>query len=137
MPRSWRPRSRKAPRTAAAGLRVAPLALGLVRSADGPAPPLPSFRALFDVEERGDERDLKVDLLATKRWRCLQGRDLVESAGELLCGFNQRRTGERSLPSLAPQASGFLNQPRFSAVTSQQLGAVLGDTRVELTARLA
>src|SRR5262249_20748925 len=66
----------------------------------------------FDVDERGDERDLKADLLATKSGRCLQGRDLVESTGELLCGFNQRRTGERSLPSLAPQASGFLNQPR-------------------------
>ena len=43
------------------------------------------------MNEWGYERDLKLDLLATQRWSTGQGRDLVESTGELFCGFNQRR----------------------------------------------
>ena len=45
----------------------------------------------FDVKERRDERHLKFDLLATQCGSAGQGRDLVESTGELFCGFNQRR----------------------------------------------
>ncbi len=45
----------------------------------------------FDMHEWGDERDLKLDLLATQRRRAGQGRDLIEGAGELGRGFDQRR----------------------------------------------
>ena len=38
----------------------------------------------FDMDERGYERDLKLDLLATQRGRGGQGRDLVKGARELL-----------------------------------------------------
>jgi hypothetical protein len=44
----------------------------------------------FDVDEWGDQRDLKLDLLAAQRRRAGQGRDLVEGAGELGRGFDQR-----------------------------------------------
>src|SRR6476620_10344826 len=45
----------------------------------------------FDMDERGYERDLKLDLFATQRWSCGQGLDLGKCARELLCGFDQRR----------------------------------------------
>ena len=45
----------------------------------------------FDMDEWGYERDLKLDLLATQRRRAGQGRDLLEGAGELGRGFDQRR----------------------------------------------
>ena len=43
------------------------------------------------MDEWGDERDLKLDLLATQRRRAGQGRDLIEGPGELGRGFDQRR----------------------------------------------
>jgi hypothetical protein len=43
------------------------------------------------MDEWGDERDLKLDLLATQRRRAGQGRDLIERACELLNGLKQRR----------------------------------------------
>ena len=81
----------------------------------------------FDMDERGYERDLKLDLLATQRGRGGQGRDLVERARELLYGFDQRRALQRPLSRLAPQARGLLDQPSLSAVTRQQLRLVLGN----------
>ena len=65
----------------------------------------------FDMHERGYERDLKLDLLATQRGRGGQGRDLGKRARELLHGFNQRRALQRPLSRLAPQARGLLDQP--------------------------
>ena len=49
-----------------------------------------------------DERDLKLDLLATQRGSAGQGRDLVEGARELLDGFDQRRALQRPLSRFAP-----------------------------------
>ena len=83
----------------------------------------------FDMDERGYERDLKLDLLATQRRRGGQGRDLVEGARELLYGFDQRRALQRPLSRLAPQARRLLDQPGLGAVTRQQLGLVLGNLR--------
>jgi hypothetical protein len=42
------------------------------------------------MEERVYQRDLKPDLFATQVSSGRQGRDLADSAGELLGGFNQR-----------------------------------------------
>ena len=81
----------------------------------------------FDVDERGYERDLKLDLLATQRGRAGQDRDLVERARELRHGFNQRRALQRPLSRFAPKARGLLDQPGFGAVTRQNLRLVLGD----------
>jgi hypothetical protein len=44
----------------------------------------------FDMNERGYERDLKLDLLATQRWRGRHGRKLAEGTSELVYGFSQR-----------------------------------------------
>ena len=81
----------------------------------------------FDVHERGYERDLKLDLLATQRGSAGQSRDLIEGAGELLYSFNQRRALQRPLSRFAPQARRLLDQPGFGAVTRQQLRLVLGN----------
>ena len=70
----------------------------------------------FDMDERVDERDLKLDLLATQRRRAGQGRDLIESAGQLGYGFYQRRARLRLLSCLAPQTCGLLDQPSLGAV---------------------
>ena len=59
-------------------------------------------RIPFDMDERGYERDLKLDLFAAQRGRGGQGRDLVESACELLYGLNQRRALQRPLSRFAP-----------------------------------
>jgi hypothetical protein len=56
----------------------------------------------FDMDEWGEERDLKLDLLAPQRRRAGQGRDLVEGTGELGRGFDQRRARLRLLSCLAP-----------------------------------
>ena len=79
------------------------------------------------MDEGGYERDLKLDLLATQRGCGGQGRDLIECAGELLCGFDQRRALQRPLSRLAPKARGFLDQPGLGAVTRQQFRLTLGD----------
>ena len=79
------------------------------------------------MDEWGYERDLKLDLLATQRGRGGQGRDLVEGARELLCGFDQRRALQRPLSRFAPQARGLLDQPSLGAVTRQQLRLALGN----------
>ena len=57
-------------------------AIQLVRSADVPAPRPPWFPGskTFDVDERGYQRDLKLDLLAPQFGGTGQGRDLVEPA---------------------------------------------------------
>ena len=81
----------------------------------------------FDVDERGDERYLKIDLHAAQRGRAGQGRDLVEGALELFNGLDQRRALHRPLSRLAPQAHRLLDQPGLGAVTRQQLGLALGD----------
>ena len=56
----------------------------------------------FDMDEWGDKRDLKLDLLATQRPRTGQDRDLLEGTGELGRGFGQRRARLRLLTRLAP-----------------------------------
>jgi hypothetical protein len=45
----------------------------------------------FEGYQWGYERDLKLDPFVTQRGSGGQGRDLVEGARELLCGFDQRR----------------------------------------------
>jgi hypothetical protein len=80
----------------------------------------------FDMDERGDERDLKFDLVATQRRRAGQGRDLLERPRELGRGFGQRRAVERPLSRLAPQARGLLDQPGLGAVMRQDLRPALG-----------
>ena len=74
------------------------------------------------MHERADQRDLKLDLLATQRRRTGQGRDLIEGAGELGRGFDQRRACQGPLARLAPQTRGLLDQPGFGAVKRQDLG---------------
>src|SRR5262249_36608977 len=102
----------------------------------------------FDMDERGYERDLKLDLLATQRGRGGQGRDLIESTGGLRDCLNQRRAIERPPSRFAPEKRGLLDQSGFGAVTRQQLRLVLGslrelglkgfsDTGVERASRLA
>ena len=81
----------------------------------------------FDMDEWGYKRDLKLDLLATKRRRAGQGRDLVKGARKLLRGFDQRRARQRPLSRLAPKTRGLLDQPGLSAVARQELGLALGD----------
>jgi hypothetical protein len=44
----------------------------------------------FGMNEWDDERDLKLDLLATQGRRARQGRDLLEGPSELGYGFGQR-----------------------------------------------
>jgi hypothetical protein len=78
------------------------------------------------MDERGDERDLKFDLVATQRRRAGQGRDLLERPRELGRGFGQRRAVERPLSRLAPQARGLLDQPGLGAVMRQDLRPALG-----------
>src|SRR5260370_20196378 len=79
--------------------------------------------------KRGYDRDLKPELLAAPRGCEGQRRNLVEGKRELLDSFNQGRTLQGPLPSLAPQACGLLDQPGFSVVTRQQLRLGLGDLR--------
>ena len=70
----------------------------------------PGFRRRIaaDVEEGGYECNLKLDLLAPQGGRARQGRDQVERAPELLCGFNQRRAlpADRC-PALPQRAAAF------------------------------
>ena len=79
----------------------------------------------FDMDEWGDECDLKLDLLATQRGRAGQGRDLVKRAGELGRGFDQRRarratavppcpTGPRPSRSARPRCSDAPGSPAGS-----------------------
>ncbi len=44
----------------------------------------------FYVHEWGNERDLKIDLLAPERGRAGQRGDLIQRVRKLRCGFNQR-----------------------------------------------
>jgi hypothetical protein len=60
----------------------------------------------FDMSEWSDERDLKLDLLATQGRSARQGLNLSERACELLCGFNQRRAFQRPLSGFAPPFDG-------------------------------
>src|SRR5258708_20975904 len=83
----------------------------------------------FEGYQWGYERDLKVDPLVTERGSGGQGRDLVEGARELLCGFNQRRALQRPLSCLAPQARRLLDQTGLGTVPGQQLRLVRGNLR--------
>jgi hypothetical protein len=49
-----------------------------------------SFRSSisYDLHQRSNERDLKLDLLTPQRGRGWQSRDLVEGTLELLNGFD-------------------------------------------------
>src|SRR6202790_4250279 len=79
------------------------------------------------MEERVHERYLKINLLSTKCGGGGQGRDLIESAPKLLCGFSQRRASERLLSRLAPQKRAFFDQPGLGAMPGQQIRLALGD----------
>src|SRR5215467_9183644 len=81
------------------------------------------------MEERVYQRDLKPDLFATQLGSGGQGRNLAESAAELLNGFNQRRARERPQTSPAPKTRSFLDQAGLSAVMRQQLGMAFGNLR--------
>ena len=74
----------------------------------------PGFRRRIaaDVEEGGYECNLKLDLFATPGGRAGQGRDQVERAPELFCGFNQRRAlpADRC-PALPQSAAAFSTCP--------------------------
>ena len=54
------------------------------------------------MDQGGNERDLELDLLAPQRGRAGQARNLAEGPRDLLCGFDQRRLGERPLSSRTP-----------------------------------
>jgi hypothetical protein len=81
----------------------------------------PGFRrgVAFDMEQRGYECDLKLDFFTTQGKRRGQGCDLVERTPELFRGFDQRRAFRRPQSGFAPQRRGFLDLPRFGAVTRQ------------------
>ncbi|MGB7009831.1 MAG: hypothetical protein WBD97_05435, partial [Pseudolabrys sp.] len=81
----------------------------------------------FDVNKWSYESDLKLNLFAAQLRRSGQALNLLEGTRDLLCGLDQRRTLQRPLSSLAPQAHRLLDLPSFSAVTRQQLRAVLGN----------
>src|ERR1700730_18362708 len=102
----------------------------------------------FEGYQWGYERDLKLDSFATQRGSGGQGRDLVEGARELPCGFNQRRALQRPLSCLAPQARRLLEQAGLGTVPGQQFRLVrgnlrklalqhVGDTSVQRPTRLA
>ncbi len=105
-------------------------------------------RMALDVDERGKDRDLKLDLFAAQGGRAWQGGDLIECACDLFDGFQQRRTVERSLACLAPQRRGLFNESGLRAMTRQQLRLALdkvskfaleglGNPGVKRTPRLA
>ena len=81
------------------------------------------------MEQRGYERDLKLDLLATQRGRARQGRKLVKRARKLRHSFDQCRTLQRPLSRLAPQARSLFDQSGLGAMTRQQLRLVFGNLR--------
>ena len=81
----------------------------------------------FHMEQRGYERDLKLDLLPTQRGCARQGRKLVKRAGKLRHSFYQRRPLQRPLPRLPPQARSLFDQSGLGAVTRQQLRLVFGN----------
>ena len=100
------------------------------------------------MHERGYQRDLKLDLFATQRGVRGQRRNLLERAGELLCGFDQRRALQRPLSRFTPKARGLFDLASFGAMTRQNLRLVLsnlsemalkrfGDTSVQRASRLA
>ena len=95
------------------GLRRFAERFGLFDQQTGPLCGRLGFRRgiAFDMEERGYQRDLKLDLLATQRRRAGQGRDLLERTRELCHGFDQRRALERPLPRLAPEPAAFSISP--------------------------
>src|SRR5271166_2987752 len=79
------------------------------------------------MDEWGYERDLKLDLFATQRWRTGQRRNLIKRVGELSRRLNQRRALQRPLSRFAPKESGLLDQTGLGAVTRQKLGLALGN----------
>ena len=98
--------------------------------------------------ERSYERDLQLDLLAAKRGRGRQGRNLVKRMRKLLVSFDQRRALQRPLSRFAPKARRLLDQSGLGAMTRQKLRLALGnvgelafkgfgDTGVKRASRLA
>src|SRR5579862_6414680 len=81
----------------------------------------------FDLHQRGYQGDLELNLLATQRWRGGQCCNLIESAGELTCGFNERRSRQRPLTRFAPEERGPLDQSCLATMTREQFRLVLGD----------
>ena len=79
------------------------------------------------MDERGYERDLQLDLLATQRRRGGQCCDQVETLRKLSGRFNQSGALQRPLSGFAPKARSLLGQPGVGAVARQNLRLVLGD----------
>src|ERR1700722_17553159 len=102
----------------------------------------------FDMDERGYEGDLQLDLLATQRRRGGQSCDQFETLLKLSGRFNQSGALQRPLSGFAPKARGLLMQPGVGAVARQNLRLVhsdvseaafegFGDASVQRTSRLA
>ena len=71
------------------------------------------------MKERGNQRDLKLDLLAAQRRTTRQCRYKIEGARDLLCSFNQRRPLQRPLTGFAPPFDCRLGHGRLGEVMSQ------------------
>src|SRR6516162_9815771 len=82
-----------------------------------------------DMEERGYERDLKLDLLATQRRSGGQGGNLVQSKGDLHHGLNKRRALQRPLSGFAPPFDCRLGHASLGEVMRKQLRLGRGGTR--------
>ncbi len=103
--------------------------LGLFDQETRPLNGSPGFRRRVapDMEQRGDELDLKPDLFAAQAGRAGQARDEVERAPELFRRFHQGRALRRPPTRLSPTAPPLFRYSRLGAVSRQQLGLVLGD----------
>ena len=88
-------------------------------------PSLPEGGISFDMEKRGYERDLKLDLFATQRGCRRYRRDLRKSASKLLYRFNEGGARQGPLSGFAPQSCGLFDQTTLSAVPRQDLRLVL------------
>src|SRR6516162_7637904 len=100
------------------------------------------------MDERGDERDLKLDLLATQ---CRCGRqkcNLVDGLGDLRRSLYERGMVQRPLARFAPKIGGLFDLTSLCGVTRQQLRPIfgnlgeltfegLGDAGVKRASRLA
>src|SRR5262249_39792944 len=97
--------------------------ISLMDQPTGPLPRRLGFQRSipFDVDERGDERNLKLHLDAPPRGRGGQDPNLVQSAGELRYCFHQRRPLQRSLSCFAPPFDRRFGKAGLGKVVRQQL----------------
>jgi hypothetical protein len=76
----------------------------------------------FDMDERGYERDLQLDLFATQRRSAGQGLNLRQSAGELRHSLHQRRATQGLVGRLSPP----LDRKIVEACQGEMVGDGLG-----------